>query len=206
MASCICLCSCGQEERVVIEQDPSTLHYAYYKAGAKTSQKTAHPESEFGKTDWFFHCQTFFRVASESQVISPNATKVRVKIKAVRMKLSLPITVLLPQPANKIVEAHESGHVAICRRLYDAAVKKTASDCAGKMLDRVMEAQAPNETVAVQKAVEQASEELCKSYRDATVSRVNRISAVYDNLMSTSKNRLPVEEAVNEAFQIDEKH
>jgi len=39
LASCICLCSCGQEERVVIEQDPSTLHYAYYKAGRKHRKK-----------------------------------------------------------------------------------------------------------------------------------------------------------------------
>ncbi|MCA9804277.1 MAG: hypothetical protein KC777_20045 [Cyanobacteria bacterium HKST-UBA02] len=92
--------------------------------------------SSEGLTKWEFKCPAEVDYQLVDDVDDQGGSFVRIKVTGVRVNLSLPITVYLPENPSEELKMHEAGHVEICKRVYadgEARAEEVARSLVGKV-------------------------------------------------------------------------
>jgi hypothetical protein len=138
------------------------------------------------RTHWQFECDADTDYAIEEQHHTEQKWSARIRIRSVKLGLSLPITIYLPSNASPQLKAHEEGHVEICRRIY-ADAGEIARQSTLPILSKTYE----GDGLTLEEACAQASKvaviELTETYGKNTTEVVNHVSTIYDFLQGNEK-------------------
>ncbi|HEY9786684.1 MAG TPA: hypothetical protein V6D17_14880 [Candidatus Obscuribacterales bacterium] len=194
---------CSSEHIKVTREEPK-VETQFYDKGVRTPESAYALHNECANTNWDFHCYSDFDFDVVDDKPIPIGRRVALRIKQVRLRLELPITMYLPEQASLRVRAHEEGHVKICRTAYDSAYA-IARDAAQKVVGREFKGDGKTFEQACRIALSNASQEIGRHYRAGTVDKVNTISAMYDRITSTRNDPSYVDTAIEQATRQTEK-
>lgn len=154
-------------------------------------------------TFWDFKFVPRIAVEKTKMIKEEHWYTVTAKVKSVTVEVALPFDMWLPENAPESVVAHEDGHIRICRHFYRDAAHQ-ARKCALHVLGREFVGEAKDEETAIKLAVDAASKEVLKCYREKIVEPTVRASTAYDAMMADKSNKLTVSAAIEKA--IDDAH
>jgi len=147
------------------------------------------PRRTLGKTFWKFACDPQF-----DYDITKKDGQVTLKITSVKMNTALKCDQQIPIEHTAKLQAHEDGHVAVAKRIYETAEKYAKEACAnviGKSVTANTEAA----------AVEKATTLVCDHYNKKVGLYCDAVEAAYDKI--TYHGLLPIKEkaAIEQAFK-----
>lgn len=193
------IAGCTQKP-ITVKKEPITIEKQI--SGSKFSPSKSRPtdsiSSDQANTEWFFHCYCAFSYEPVNQSDTGKSFHTDLIIKAVKITLTLPITMWLPAQASTKLVAHEEGHVKLCEDYYKYA-EQLAENAAHKVIGKIYHGSASTKELAQDTALREAAEDICSQYRRQTVDIVNSISKLYDDLSAHGTNRLSPDEALNKA-------
>ena len=149
-----------------------------------------------GRTRWNFECRPVFTYDLKSAKETGNTTTATIVLRKADVNLSLIVTVLQKQPE---LQSHERGHLQICERIYDNAETAAKASCEAA-IGKTYSADGANQSVAVQKALQIAAQEICLQYKRRTHRVADLVSLKYDELTGRGRNDVSPESAVVKAF------
>jgi hypothetical protein len=120
----------------------------------------------------------------------PGPAKLDVTVEQITVKLSLSITVWLPDNASKELEAHEEGHRWIAERYY-ADAERRARPMAQQWVGKKLTGEARDAKAAARSAIDKMSRKLCQDYLDAINAPCERAQAIFDKLTDHGRNVRP---------------
>mgnify|MGYP007020157148 FL=1 len=182
-------CSNGDvSQPVSVTAAPLALHTSYFKDSKskdfRSLDESVLKDPNFDAfTIWFFHCFADFQTQDEHVDDTSGASSVRLKIKAVQIRLSCPITIWLAKDSSVLVREHEKGHVYICSKVYGRA-PKVARDAALLVVGKSYNGMGRNPAAARQMAIAQAEGDIAQIFREKIVALADEISTAYDALCS----------------------
>lgn len=182
-------CSNGDvSQPVSVTAAPLALHTSYFKDSKskdfRSLDESVLKDPNFDAfTIWFFHCFADFQTQDEHVDDTSGASSVRLKIKAVQIRLSCPITIWLAKDSPVLVREHEKGHVYICSKVYGRA-PKVARDAALLVVGKSYNGMGRNPAAARQMAIAQAEGDIAQIFREKIVALADEISTAYDALCS----------------------
>ncbi|MGD9681313.1 MAG: hypothetical protein AB7W16_09020 [Candidatus Obscuribacterales bacterium] len=153
--------------------------------------------SSEGLTKWEFKCPTEVDYEVVEDVDDQGGSFVRVKVTGVRVKLSLPITVYLPENPSEELKVHEAGHVEICKRVYADGEAK-AEEIARSLVGKVYSGTGADKTTACMLAVNLPLIEFSGLYDSAIARKAQDLSEIYDYLDKYTD--IPEKDLVEKAF------
>lgn len=153
--------------------------------------------SSEGLTKWEFKCPTEVDYQVVENVEDQGGSFVRVKVTGVRVNLSLPITVYLPESPSEELRVHEAGHVEICKRVY-ADAQSRAEEIARSLVGKVYSGTGADKTTACALAVNLPLIEFSGLYDSAIARKAQDLSEIYDYLDKYTD--IPEKDLVEKAF------
>jgi hypothetical protein len=175
------LVSCGSPKPVELKKVPLSVKRILFDPKGDLSNVPLN-QDEGAVTVWSFGCKTDFDFdIVEKTFLTKNDYMVTIRIKNCRVELTAPVTVYLPEGADKELIEHEDGHVEICRRIY-ATADRQALIAASQVIGKTYQASGRSLDEACQRAIEDASLTISQTYHDRASMAVNRISEIYDIL------------------------
>jgi hypothetical protein len=181
MVALLSLTSCAPSKPVELDKKPLVIKRISFDPKGDMTEIPLEKD-EGAVTVWSFGCKTDFDFEIvEKTFLSKTDYMVTIKIKSCRITLTAPVTVYLPENADKKLIEHEDGHVEICRRIYDGA-EKHALIAASQAIGKQYQASGVSVEAACKQAVEDASLAISQTYHDRASASVNRISEIYDAL------------------------
>lgn len=163
-----------------MEKEQPTIKTEFFER--KNAPEVIGPDSQ-ARTTWEFKCENEFSYDIEEKQAVESGFIVRLRIKRGRIKLTLPITVQLPESPSEHLKEHEAGHVEICKRVY-ADAGEAARAAAVTVLSRPYSGQGKTLDEACSKALRIASYELSSQYAEKISSKANAVSEFYDFLQN----------------------
>lgn len=121
------------------------------------------------------------------------------KVMRIAVKLTLPVTLWLPDTVNKRLREHEDGHRQIYEEIY-GGVEKTAKRQAEAMIGQTFVGEGKTLELAQRDAQRKTAIELNRRYCDEVLVYAKLVSQLYDNATHSGTNRAPVFLAIREAF------
>jgi hypothetical protein len=121
------------------------------------------------------------------------------KVTRVAARLSLPITLWLPDTVNKRLQEHEDGHRQIYEEIYSGA-DKTAQKQAEALIGETFIGQGKTMEEAQDNAKRKAAIELNRRYCGEVLNYARLVTQLYDNATRSGTNRTPVFFAIRESF------
>ncbi|MCC6980881.1 MAG: hypothetical protein IT343_21355 [Candidatus Melainabacteria bacterium] len=121
------------------------------------------------------------------------------KVSRVAARLSLPITLWLPDTVNKRLHEHEEGHRQIYEEIYNGA-DKVAQKQAEAMIGETFIGQGKTQEQAQDDAKRKAAIELNRRYCGEILNYARLVTQLYDNATRSGTNRTPVFFAIRESF------
>lgn len=185
------LASCSNNnvsQSVTISAAPLAVHTSYFKDSKsrdfRSLDESVLKDPNFDAfTIWFYHCFADFQTQDEHVDDTAGASSVRLKIKAVQIRLSCPITIWLAKDSPALVSEHEKGHVYICSKVYGRA-PKVARDAALLVVGKSYNGMGNSIAAARRMAIAQAEGDIAQTFREKIVALADEISSAYDALCS----------------------
>lgn len=185
------LASCSNSDvgqPVSVTAAPLAVHTSYFKDSKskdfRSLDESVLKDPNFDAfTIWFYHCFADFQTQDEHVDDTAGASSVRLKIKAVQIRLSCPITIWLAKDSPVLVSEHEKGHVYICSKVYGRA-PKVARDAALLVVGKSYNGMGSSVAAARRMAIAQAEGDIAQVFREKIVALADEISTAYDALCS----------------------
>jgi hypothetical protein len=138
----------------------------------------------------------------------PGPAKLDVTVEEIAVKLSLSVTIWLPDNASKELEAHEEGHRWIAEKFY-ADAEQVARPLAHKWVGKKLKGEGRDAKAAARSAIDALSSKVCQDYLDAINAPCEKAQVIFDRLTDHGRNVRPgpkegMEQALAEARK-DEK-
>jgi hypothetical protein len=127
--------------------------------------------------------------------------KLDVTVEEINVKLTLSITIWLPDNASRELAAHEEGHRWIAERFYSNA-EQVARPMAAKWVGKKLPGEGHDAKAAARSAIDRLSRQLCQDYLDSLNPPCEKAQAVYDHLTDHGRNVHPSpQEAMERALE-----
>jgi hypothetical protein len=170
-------------DAVTIDKQPIVVQRRYYKDdnAAKRTAKTP-------RTDWQFRClpQISYDIVESKTATDGRNHSVILKIKAISLKLSLPIVMRISKTEPTLTVEHEFGHVKICADVYGDA-DRLMRDYATSMLGKSYSGAGQTDDDACAAALKTPLAQISERFTTITNDKAKRISQFYDHLDATTK-------------------
>lgn len=180
--------------RIQVEKQPPTIKTILFEQGEAPPPEVG-PDA-YARTHWQFNCQ----LEADYKIIEKHETSsgwfVELRLTAVKLKLTMPIVIYLPENASDRVKLHEQGHVEICKRIYAQAPTLAGLEARGIM--KTFQGHGVRVEEACEDAIRVANLQLVEAYGNRTLEVVNCVSTIYD-FLETSRTA-DSEKSVDEAF------
>jgi len=121
------------------------------------------------------------------------------KVSRIAVRLSLPVTLWLPDTVNRRLKEHEDGHRQIYEEIYNGA-DKTAQKQAEMLIGETFIGQGRTLEEAQDDAKRKAGIELNRRYCAEILTYAKLVTQLYDNATRSGTNRTPVFFAIRESF------
>lgn len=184
-------------QRVFVQKRIPIVQMNFFKRSSAFKQESQEPDED-ASSQWNFECASEMDYSFLEKQKSGDNWLVRLKIDGVRVRLALPVKVSLPYSASTRLNAHEEGHVDICKRVYEKA-DNHAREAIHDIMQRSYAGEGATVDEATQRAVGVAARELADIYRRQTADVVNDVSEIYD-FLQRKPGSVPGESVV-EAFE-----
>jgi predicted secreted Zn-dependent protease len=122
--------------------------------------------------------------------VEAGAVKMEFKMERVTLKLSLSVTVWLPEGANDQLKAHEEGHRQLAEMFY-ADADKAARKIAAKMAGKTVTGEGSSVTAAGKAAVERANKLLCDEFLQVVADPCQRAQTAFDRITDHGRKEKP---------------
>jgi hypothetical protein len=132
-----------------------------------------------GYTEWLFSCTAKFDYDTVASDDTAGGATCELKIKAVHLKLALPITVHIPKNVDPAVKKHENGHVQICSLTYGRA-DKAAYDAASQVIGQTYSGNGATLAEAREMALRQPEKIIAIDFQDEVSVICDQASAKYE--------------------------
>jgi hypothetical protein len=150
---------------------------------------------EQGNTEWFFHCFPNFAYRYETR-----GNQVTITPYSVQMHIGLDVTQTVPHRCSDKLQAHEDGHVEICKQIY-ADAERIAHDYCEEAIGKPFTASGATEKDATDNAIDVASHYVCDRYSAKTGKLCDRVSQIYDEITRHGLADVPESKAIDQAFK-----
>jgi len=189
---------------VAVERNSVVVERRTFDPAQRPTTMPALRPGEAAVTESQFDCAADLTYKIIERRSDDTSCSVAVKVQAVRVTLSLKVTIWIPAGAPAKLMAHEEGHRQIDERIYEEAVN-TAKDGARVLDGQVLRATAADCASAEQNATQSAADEFCRNYLREIGRRAGRISDEYDKLTAHGTKSPPAEDAaIRDAFKCDQ--
>ena len=174
--------SLADEQSVTVEKDvPHVETKVMVAPPFPRSKKSPAPAQDVeAYTQWLYSCRASFQTEAVHSDDTDGGATVGLKIKAVTIKLALPITVYLPPKAAEPLKEHEDGHVQICSLAYGLA-DQAALEAGRSVIGKTYEGMGKNLEEAKIMALSQPEKVIAASYQEAVADICNQASEKYDD-------------------------
>lgn len=179
---------------VIIGASAPSVENRVLKANERPPEADSSSE---GLTRWEFKCPTEIDYTVIEEVDDQGGSFVRLKVTGMRVNLSLPITVFLPENPSDELREHEAGHVEICRRVYAGGQAK-AEELARTLVGKVYSGTGADRKSACALAVNLPLVEFSSLYETAVARKAQDVSEIYDYLDKYTD--IPESDLVEKAF------
>ncbi len=132
-------------------------------------------------TEWFYSCKADLESEDVMRDDTIGASSIAIKVKGVKFKLALPITVHLPENARADLKQHEDGHVQICSIVYGKA-EEAAVAAAREVIGRTFNGMGKDPAGARHMAMAQAQHIIAQRYHEGTALLADQASQRYEIL------------------------
>jgi hypothetical protein len=147
----------------------------------KSNNRAAPLKDMDAYTEWFYSCHAELDTEEQSKDDTIGASTLALKIKGIKFKLSLPITVYLPVHANAVLKEHEDGHVQICSIIYGRA-DSAAVEAAKQVVGKTFNGMGKDLPAARNMALAQAQRIIAQCYQEGTSTLADQASQKYELL------------------------
>ena len=146
---------------------------------------------------------------TQSAKAPPGPAKLDVTVEEIAVRLSLSVTVWLPDNASKELAAHEEGHRWIAESFY-ADAEKVVRPMAQRWIGKKLKGEGRDAKAAARSAIDALSNKLCQDYLDAINVPCERAQVVFDRVTDHGRNVRPgakegMEQALAEARKDEKK-
>ena len=188
---------CSQSP-ISISKAPPSIKTEYFDRGARPPEANTPEHNDCANTHWHFGFipETDYELVKRER--AADGENVVVKIKRVKLKLGLDITMWLPEKASQDVVAHEKGHAAICLDAYKQA-EKVAEEAANRMIGKEIVTHGPDFESTLNNGLNNVNQEMARKYREETVDKANVTSALYDKMTMQDHAASKVDAKVEDA-------
>lgn len=176
--------------------DGDTVEVTKDKMGFSRSYDIVRHSVEQGETSWFFHCYPNFNYRFDTR----NSHQVTLIPQSVQMRIGLDVTQVVPHRCSEKLQAHEDGHVEICKRIY-ADAEKIAREYSEAAVGKPFTGTGATEKDAIDNAIDIASRFVCDKYSAKTGKLCDRVSAIYDEITSHGVADISEDKAIDQAFK-----
>lgn len=151
-------------------------------------------------THYDFYCYADARCDwLDDGMMSSGTIKTRVRLRSLRIKLRLPLTVWLPQGHTEHLRQHELGHTRIDKHIYESA-ELAAEEVGAAMIGQEFIGTGRDLDEARSNGINAAIEEFSKRYHYQTKGIADRLNDRYDRLTNHGRNDVPVEKAIEQTY------
>jgi hypothetical protein len=135
--------------------------------------------------------------------------KMDVAVEEISVKLTLSITIWLPENASRELAAHEEGHRWIAEKFYSDA-EQIVRPMARKWVGKKLTGEGRDTKAAARAAIDRLSSKLCEDYLSAVNVPCERAQVIFDRLTDHGRNVRPgpkegMERALEEARKKDDR-
>ena len=146
---------------------------------------------------------------TQSAKAPPGPAKLDVTVEEISVKLSLSVTIWLPDNASKELAAHEEGHRWIAEKFY-ADAEQVVRPMAQRWIGKKLKGEGRDAKAAARSAIDALSGKLCQDYLDAINGPCERVQVIYDRVTDHGRNVRPgategMEQALAEARKDEKK-
>jgi len=162
-------------------------------------------------TEWFYSCHVDLDTEDVFQDDTSGASSLAIKVKRVKFKLAMPITVNLPAKVPAALKEHEDGHVLVCMLIY-GNLDKVALGAANQVLGKTFNGMGKDLPEARNMAIRQINQIISQSFQEGSSTLADQASQKYDHLCEQyegepkmtreSLARSAVSEVQNNSFKV----
>lgn len=198
--SAVSAASARMKRDTVVQKIPPAVELKFFDPAHLPTPAPPLKAGREAETDCQFKCDNNFDfdVFMRNNVAKPCWVVFRVT--KVDTKISLPITMWLPDGASGQLKAFEEGHRRIAEMVYSKA-DDVAQESAHAAIGNLYMGEGATPEAAEQAALAKANKFVCESYRSKTFNIACEVSKVYDQLTNCAVEPDGVEQAVQEAFE-----
>lgn len=200
LAFSIALIGCTKpvQPKSVIEQLEPEIKTIQRK-DVETNLQRKPPDHESAQTDWIFSVVPELDFDIKVDKKESNGYRVGIELTGVRLKLALPIKIMIDEKAPQSIVEHENGHVQICKRVYSGG-KAYAQSAVDAAVGKSFEGFGANRKQALSSALQQAAQEVAAPYRGKTAVLAEAVSSRYDQLCEKKEYDGHIQKAIEDAF------
>ncbi|MBZ0184823.1 MAG: hypothetical protein K8F91_01135 [Candidatus Obscuribacterales bacterium] len=183
----------------MVDKRPPHVSKKWFDPGNPPNPGPDLKSGEKGATRYHYNLSVNFDLDMVSKEKTESGYKVKIRPKDIRVTLTLPIIMWLPQNTTRKMLAHEEGHVRICEFIYYDA-EKLVRFHAESMASSHFAGEGKTEAESVKVAYRRAAEDLNQIYRRYVFDYSRCVGEEYDRLTRHGLDPLPEDIAIDKAF------
>jgi hypothetical protein len=180
-----------REDAVVVEKAKPTVEYKRFDPANLPSPPPPIEKGEAAVCVYQFGVATDVRCTYAVPAgAEKGPVKLDLKLTQVTVKLSLEVTIWLPNDAEPRIVAHEEGHRTIAEHYY-ATADRAARAIATRVAGTRVPAEGKDAAAAVHAAIERVNQRLCDECMDTVNKPCERAEAAFDRLTDHARKESP---------------
>ena len=194
----------GPGDAVKVTKAPVALEYKRFDPFNPPTPPPPLEKDEAAVTVYRFGVEVDSKYSYSQPAKAPaGPVKLDVTVEEISVKLSLSVTIWLPDNASKELAAHEEAHRWIAERFY-ADAERIAAPMAKRWVGKKLPGEGRDAKAAARAAIDRLSGKLCSDYLDAINGPCERAHVIFDRLTDHGRNVRPgpkegMERAMEEA-------
>jgi len=189
----------GDSYQVLVDKQPPQVEQRWFDPARPPVPGPDLRPGEKGCTQYHYNLSVNFDLDMVSEEKTESGSKVKIRPRDIRVTLTLPIVVWLPNNTTKKMARHEEGHKTICVRIYDDA-EKLVRFHAESMASSHFDGEGKTTAEAVKVAYQRAAEDLNQIYRRYVFDYSRCVGDEYDRITRHGLDPLPEDVAIEKAF------
>jgi hypothetical protein len=191
-----CLARAADDRGVTIEKSPPQVETKFFDPARPPAEMPALQANEAAVTASKYSCES--QIGVTVKIDDSRPTHYVATIDSVTVKVTLGITIWLPNHAAQKIVAHENGHRQISEIFYTDA-DKIARELAQRYIDKTLIADGRDRQKAVDDAISKQLAEINNAYMEKVQTPSQKAQEAFDQITDHGRNQVKEDDAVKKA-------